>query len=260
MSDTYDVNGVTVTVLGGGFYELRHPSIETEGNLEKVRGKEAADARAAEIAKAAEEPEGRMQPQGDIDGAATTLVGQASQTPPAPPSLDALQEKADGADQAQADADEKLKAAEDRASALEAALKEAEKQRDELLKNAEKSAAIVTTIQETEGEQVEGRVPGGIPNQFAGELSKEAKAALKKAGLGYTKIILEENSDIPPTGLYVGHNGRGYQIMPGEPVDVPDFILGVLKDAKMSAPVTDQKTMRVLGYRERMKYPYRLAD
>jgi hypothetical protein len=260
MSDSYDVNGVTVTPLGGGFYELKHDSIEAEGNIEKVRGKEAADKRAEEIAAAAKPAEGQMQAQGDIDGVATTLVGQASQTPPAPPSIDALQAKADAADKNEADAAEKLKAEQDRSSALEAQLKEAQAQRDELLKNAEKMADTVTTIHETEGEKVEGRVPGGIPTAFTGELSKEAKAALKKAGLGYTKIILEENSDIPPTGLFVGHNGRGYMIQPGTPVDVPDFILGVLNDAKMSAPVTDQKSLKVLGYRERMKYPYRLAD
>lgn len=260
MSDHYDVDGVTVTPIGGGFYELKHTSITAEGGIEKVRGKEAADKRAAEIAKAAAPAEGSMQAQGEIDGAATTLVGTGTQTPPAPPSMDELQAKADAADQNGADAAEKLKAQEDKNAALEARLAEAEKQRDELLKNAEEGAKLVTKVEQSEGEVVEGRVPGGIPNVFSGELSKEAKAALKKAGLGYTKIILEENSDIPPTGLFVGHNGRGYMIQPGTPVDVPDFVLGVLNDAKMSAPVTDQKSLKVLGYRERMKYPYRLAD
>lgn len=244
MSDQYDVNGVTVTPLGGGFYELKHDSITAEGNIEKVRGKENADTRAAEIAAAAKPAEGSMQSQGDIDGAATTLVGTGTQTPAAPEAADT----------------KALDAERSRSAALEAQLKEALEQRDELLKNAEKGADLVTKVHETEGEQVQGRVPGGIPNTFTGELSKEAKAALKAAGLGYTKIVLEENSDIPPTGLFVGHNGRGYMIQPGEPVDVPDFVLGVLKDAKMSAPVVDSKSLKVLGYRERMKYPYRLAD
>lgn len=230
MSDHYDVDGVTVTPLGGGFYELKHPSITAEGGIEKVRGKEAADARAAEIAKAATPPEGHMQPQGDLDGQAPAKT------------------EADDAKDAEI-------------ATLKAQLAAAEEARAELLAAAaEKGAEAVTTIRESEGAQVEGRVPGGIPNSFTGEMDKETKAALKKAGLGYSKIILEENSDIPPTGLFVGHNGRGYMIQPGVEVDVPDFLLGVLNDAKMSAPVVDNKTMKVLGYRERMKYPYRKVD
>lgn len=244
MSDHYDVNGVTVTPLGGGFYELKHASITAEGNIEKVRGKEAADARAAEIAKAAT-------PAGGDEGASMQQQ---------PASLDQLQQaNVDAEAKAKEDA-ERQKASDDEISALKAQLATAEEQRDKLLAAAEKGAEAVTTIRADEGERVEGRVPQGIPTSFRGELSKEAKAALKKAGLGYTKIVLEENPDIPPTGLFVGHNGKGYMIQPGEPVEVPDFVLGVLKDAKMSAPVTDQKSMKVLGYRERMKYPFRLAD
>lgn len=229
MSDHYDVDGVTVTPLGGGFYELKHPSITAEGGIEKVRGKEAADARAAEIAKLATPPEGHIEPQG-------------------------------GLDDAQAKVDEQDAAKDAEIAALKAQLAAAEDDRAKLLAAAEKGAETVTTIRESEGAQVEGRVPGGIPNSFTGEMDKDVKAALKKAGLGYSKIILEENSDIPPTGLFVGHNGRGYMIQPGVEVDVPDFLLGVLNDAKMSAPVVDNKTMKVLGYRERMKYPYRKMD
>lgn len=234
MSDHYDVDGVTVTPLGGGFYELKHPSITAEGGIEKVRGKENADARAAEIAKAAIPADGHIEPQGGLDDSQATEQSK--------------------------DLDEGAAAKDAEIAALKAQLSEANDQREKLLAAAEQNAETVTTIRESEGAEVSGRVPGGIPNAFTGELSPEAKKALKAAGLGYTKIILEENSDIPPTGLFVGHNGRGYMIQPGEPVDVPDFILGVLNDAKMSAPVTDSKSMKVLGYRERMKYPYRRVD
>lgn len=74
---------------------------------------------------------------------------------------------------------------------------------------------------------------------------------------GFTRIILEENDDIPPGGLYVGHNGRGYLIPTGAPVDVPTFLLDILDHAVMSAPQVDPQTKQVIGFRDRMKYPYR---
>jgi len=70
-------------------------------------------------------------------------------------------------------------------------------------------------------------------------------------------ILLEENDEIPPTGLYLGHNGTGYLLRPGEPVSVPSFLLGVLDAAVMTVAVTDPQTKRVIGYRDRMRYPYR---
>lgn len=100
------------------------------------------------------------------------------------------------------------------------------------------------------------RVPG-LGREFRGELDKKAKSELKKAGLEYTTIILEESDDIPPTGLFIGHNGRSYVIATGVRVDVPDFLIGVLDDAITSTPIVDSKTRKVVGYRDRLKYPYR---
>ena len=69
------------------------------------------------------------------------------------------------------------------------------------------------------------------------------------------KIILEENDDIPPTGLFVGHNGKSFLIRAGEPVDVPRYLLEILDNAVMSSPQVDPSTKQVIGYRERMRYP-----
>ncbi len=72
-----------------------------------------------------------------------------------------------------------------------------------------------------------------------------------------TRIILEENDDIPPTGLFIGHNGRTFMLRPGEEADVPPEVVGILNDAVMSTPVKDPSTGQVVGYRDRMRYPYR---
>lgn len=118
----------------------------------------------------------------------------------------------------------------------------------------------VTTVQATAGETPPGPVPVSIPRQFTGPLEPEQKKALAKMGVKTTRIILEESSNIPPTGLFIGHNGKSYMIQPGVPADVPDFLLGVLNDAIMSTPVVDRQSQKVLGYRDRMRYPYRRAD
>jgi hypothetical protein len=70
-----------------------------------------------------------------------------------------------------------------------------------------------------------------------------------------TWIILDENADIPPTGLFVGHNGEGFLIRPAEPVLVPNKVLRILDDAIMEFPVTDGAN-KVIGYRPRRRYSY----
>lgn len=87
-----------------------------------------------------------------------------------------------------------------------------------------------------------------------------APAAMQVAATGMpkrVKIWLEENDDIPPTGLPLGHNGTSYIICPGEEVSVPEFLIEVLDHAVMAMPVKDPQTQRVIGYRDRLRYPYR---
>lgn len=70
------------------------------------------------------------------------------------------------------------------------------------------------------------------------------------------KIILEENDNIPPTGLFLGYNGRGYMIRPGEEVNVPSAIIEILDNAVTSTPVLDGGK-RIIGHRSKLRYPYR---
>ena len=94
------------------------------------------------------------------------------------------------------------------------------------------------------------------------ELSK-AETTPKQAAAklpATTRIILEENDNIPPTGLFVGDNGRGYLIRPGEEVDVPAGVLEILNNAIMSVPTIDPQSLQVIGYRSKMMYPFRVVN
>lgn len=83
----------------------------------------------------------------------------------------------------------------------------------------------------------------------------------KTDGVETARILVEENSDIPPTGLFLGHNGRGYMLKPGVPVVVPLPLLEILDNAITTIPVFDNTTRQIVGYRDRLRFPYRrLAD
>lgn len=71
------------------------------------------------------------------------------------------------------------------------------------------------------------------------------------------RILLEENDSIPPTGQFFGANGRGYILRAGEETDVPPEIINILNTAVMDTPVVDPTTKQVLGYRQRLRFPYR---
>lgn len=90
--------------------------------------------------------------------------------------------------------------------------------------------------------------------------TSKVKAKPKAPASGTIRILLEENDEIPPTGLFVGLNGKGYLIRPGEEVDVPVGVAEILKHAVMSTPSIDASTKQVVGYRERMRYPYRVIN
>lgn len=216
MSDTYDINGVKVTPLGGGYYELKHPSL---ADVEKVQGKEKAEERAREIAASAQPSDGSIEEQQPLGEAKDASLAEQLE-------------------------------------AVKAKLVATEQERDE----AKEEVAKVRTVVSEGGDEAgfaDSRVPNSVPRAFSGTMEAKDKKALKKLGIETTRIVLEENDDIPPTGLFIGHNGRGYMISPGEPVDVPNFLLDVLDNAVMSAPIVDSKSQKVLGYRDRMKYSYR---
>jgi hypothetical protein len=223
MSDTYVIDGVTVAPLGGGFYELTHPSLSEP---EKVRGKENADRRASEIGTAAltaDDDDGAQLQQGDFnpaDIAATlTPVGDS-----------------------------------DEVAALKAQLAASEAQRDAAeAENAElRTKTVVTDGGDTPVNLRE------LPREYTGTMPKASRDRFARLGVELVDIVLEENDNIPPTGLFLSHNGTAYMIKPGEKVTVPEFLTEILDHAITAVAVTgDDKN--IIGYRNRMRYPYRIV-
>lgn len=107
------------------------------------------------------------------------------------------------------------------------------------------------------------------------------------------RIILEENDGIAPSGQYFGIHGNWVNpetlksleekvqakemtrkeaqelatekvqfeayLRSGEAADVPVELLSVLNDAVQDVPVIDPLTSQVLGYKSRLRYPYRIV-
>lgn len=72
------------------------------------------------------------------------------------------------------------------------------------------------------------------------------------------EIILEDNDDIPPTGLFVSLNGDAYRIPKGTPCRIPKFLKQILDDAIVDVPVVDPNTGQTLEWRKKQKYAYRV--
>ena len=218
MTDSYMIEGVTVTPQGGGFSELSHPSL-----VEPIRerGKESAEARAAQLARDAADAAAMIEqlaPQPDLSLEAPAGLAAGVLVDPRDAAIAAMQAQ------------------------------------------IEQLTALVTkTVQITSGE-VPNQVPNSVPNAFGALMTAEQKEAMRAMDIPVTDIVLEENESIPPTGLYIGHNGKGYMILPGEPVTVPNFLLDVLNDAVTSAPTIDSKTQKIVGWRNRSKYPDRVLN
>ena len=74
------------------------------------------------------------------------------------------------------------------------------------------------------------------------------------------KIRIEENDNIPPTGLFVGHNGLSYLIRAGEEVKVTPGVKGILDDAVEYVSIIDPNTRRVVGTRRKLRFPYQVVQ
>ena len=88
---------------------------------------------------------------------------------------------------------------------------------------------------------------------------KEVLPGPSHPGVDRVRIQLEESDNIPPTGQFFGINGRSYMLKPGIPADVPKELINVLNDAVQDVPEVDPFTQQIIGYRKKLRYPYRVV-
>ncbi len=70
--------------------------------------------------------------------------------------------------------------------------------------------------------------------------AKAAKAeGIKAKDRKLVWIKLKDNPDIPADGLGLSHNGVGYTVAKGEPVEVEEFLLGIIDDSRFDYDLVD---------------------
>lgn len=72
-------------------------------------------------------------------------------------------------------------------------------------------------------------------------------------------IVLEDNDDIPPGGQFIGVDGAAFNLVPNEEAWVPVGICNVLDAAVKSIPVQDDLTRQIVGWKNRLRFPYRIV-
>lgn len=112
------------------------------------------------------------------------------------------------------------------------------------------------------GSNISDDAPAGLPGvTFEPAVIRDApvrevaKAAITEPRV---RIILEENDNIPPTGQFFGADGKGFMVKPGLPVDVPMSIINILNTSIMATPIIDPDTRQITGFRNRLRFPYRV--
>lgn len=127
----------------------------------------------------------------------------------------------------------------------------------------------------TDDVQIEGNVPAPEETEQKAPTPKKAaaagpkKAAPKKAGTKFAwqrkypkakavTVMFEETDEIPPTGQFISINGDAFVIVPGEEVTVPDFLLAHVDNCISGRPVVNPQTRKVVSYRNRSRFPYRI--
>ena len=111
-------------------------------------------------------------------------------------------------------------------------------------------------IEDEDDNEEAGSLAAGAEEQEA--VTRKTRKPKTVSAPKLVKVVLQDSPEIPPTGLFIGHNGTGYILKAGVPAMVPEFLLEILDNAVMSVPVMDPDSLQVVDYRNRLRYPYQV--
>ena len=73
-------------------------------------------------------------------------------------------------------------------------------------------------------------------------------------------IVLQESAHIQRgQGQFFGINGAGFLLKPGKKAYVPKGIVDILENAVEDIPDVDPDTLQVVGWRQRLRFPYSIV-
>jgi len=73
-------------------------------------------------------------------------------------------------------------------------------------------------------------------------------------------IVLQESPHIQRgQGQFFGINGAGFLLKPGKKAYVPKGIVDILENAIEEIPDVDPDTLQVVGWRQRLRFPYSIV-
>lgn len=90
------------------------------------------------------------------------------------------------------------------------------------------------------------------------DITLKSDAKPKKAQPQFYKILMEDSEAIPPAGQFFALNGRNWYLKGGHTYVVPLGLKVVLDNAVESYAVQNPDTKQVVGYRDKLRFPYRL--
>lgn len=77
---------------------------------------------------------------------------------------------------------------------------------------------------------------------------------------GRVWIVLQESAHIQRgQGQFFGINGAGFLLKPGKKAYVPKGIVDILENAVEDIPDVDPDTLQVVGWRQRLRFPYSIV-
>ena len=121
-----------------------------------------------------------------------------------------------------------------------------------------KQVAALTALQAGTMQALAGAAPAAVTDealQAAAVATEMPQAPVDEKRI---RIVLEDNDQIPPGGQFLQVDGRPFLLQSGYEMDAPVGVLDVLDHAVASFPVTDENK-NVIGYRDRLRFPYRVV-